>query len=42
MGWRWRWVGGNKEIKACYGNKRAVEVEILVERLRSSSKTKNS
>ena len=29
-------------IKACYGNKRAVEVVILVEWSRSSSKTKNS
>ena len=35
-----RHVGGNKE-KACYGNKRAVDVEILVEWSRSSSMTKN-
>ena len=39
--WRWRWVGGNKE-KACYGNKQAVAVEILVEWSGSLSKTKNS
>ena len=38
---RWRWVGGNKD-KACYGKEQAVEVEILVEWSRSSSKTKNS
>ena len=39
--WRWRWVRGNKE-KACYSNKQAVEVEILLEWSGSSSKTKNS
>ena len=40
--WRWRQVGGNKEIKACCGNKQAVKVEILVEWSRSSRKTENS
>ena len=39
--WRWRGVRENKE-KACYSNKQAVKVEILVEWSRSSSETKNS